>query len=209
MATSVETAERWIPETADLAAIRDAARDCRACPLYRDATQTVFGEGPEEARWMLVGETPGDREDREGRPFVGPAGRLLDECLQEVGLDRNEAWVTNAVKHFKYKVSGKRRLHDRPRTTEIVACRPWLVREIALVRPTVLVCLGATAAQTLLGKAFRVSVDRGRLVPSPFAPHVFATVHPSSLLRGRREPGWLIERARFVADLQRIVELLG
>jgi uracil-DNA glycosylase len=204
----LDSAAPWVPEENDPTIVRNAALACRGCPLWRDATQTVFGEGPVTARWMLVGEAPGDREDREGRPFVGPAGRLLDECLEEVGLDRREAWVTNAVKHFRFKVSGKRRLHERPRTTEIVACRPWITKELEMVRPSVLVCLGATAAQALLGRTFRVTVDRGRPVASALAPHVFATVHPSSLLRNRRDPGWPAERARFVADLRQIVDLL-
>lgn len=199
----VETAETWIPDGADLAATREAALGCKACPLWAPATQTVFGEGPADARWMLVGEVPGDKEDLAGHPFIGPAGSLLTECLEEAGLDRSTGYLTNAVKHFKYKQTGKRRMHDTPRQAEIVACRPWVAREIELVRPDVLVCLGATAAKSLIGKAFSVTAQRGQPVPSPLAPTVLATVHPSSLLRARQHQpdAWPEERARFVADL--------
>jgi DNA polymerase len=207
----VETAESWIPPGGDVDVVRAAAAACKACPLWIDTTQTVFGEGPEDARWMLIGEQPGDQEDRKGHPFVGPAGRLLDECLEEAGLDRAEGWLTNVVKHFKHKQSGKRRLHDRPRTTEVVACRPWVLHEIALVAPQVVVCLGATAAKGLLDPRFSVDARRGELVESPLARFVFATVHPSSLLRSRQwdESGYADQRARFVADLRRIPALLA
>jgi uracil-DNA glycosylase len=211
MGGAIETAADWIPERGDLDAVRQAAAGCRACPLWSGTNGTVFGEGPADARWMLVGEIPGDQEDRQLRPFVGPAGRFLDRCLEEVGLDRSSGWLTNAVKHFKYRMSGKRRLHDRPRNLEIVACRPWVLREIALVRPRVLVALGATAARSLLGPGFRVTRQRGELVASDLAPFVFATIHPSALLRARAIPGRDsdAERARFVADLARIPEILS
>jgi uracil-DNA glycosylase len=182
----VETAESWIPD-GDLPAVREAALGCRACPLWAPATQTVFGEGPADAQWLLVGEVPGDREDLQGRPFVGPAGM-----------------------HFRYKQSGKRRLHDRPRTTEVAACRPWVLREIALVKPRVVGLLGATAAKALVDPGLSVEAMRGTWLDSPLAPHVFATVHPSSLLRRRGvDPGGHAEaRARFVGDLRRITEVI-
>jgi DNA polymerase len=194
-----------IPERATLAGLRERAAGCTACPLYRNATQTVFGDGPARASVMLVGEVPGDLEDKAGKPFVGPAGRLLDRCLEEAGLDRGKAYVTNVVKHFKWERSGKRRLHKRPNAGEIQACKPWLEAELAVVRPTALVCLGATAAQALLGRDFRVSRSRGRFVPSNLAPHVLATVHPSSLLRARDDRE--AEIARFVDDLRKIAAL--
>jgi DNA polymerase len=205
------TAADFVPDTDDLDVLRAAARGCRGCPLYEAATQTVFGEGPRDAAWMLVGEVLGDREDRVGRPFVGPAGRLLDRCLEEAGLDRSTGYLTNVVKHFRFKVSGKRRLHDRPRSVEIVACRPWMDRELALVRPRVLMLLGATAAKALLGPAFSVTRQRGVELASDLAPHVLATVHPSSLLRARAIPGGDPDaaRARFVADLARIAALIA
>jgi uracil-DNA glycosylase family protein len=195
-----ETAAKLIPPRASLAVLRAAARDCTACPLHARATQTVFGEGPAHAALLLVGETPGDQEDRTGRPFVGPAGKLLDRCLEAAGIAREAAYVTNVVKHFKWTARGKRRLHGKPNAMEIRACEPWLEAEIAAVKPKVIVCLGATAAQALLGADFRVTRQRGGFVPSTLAPHVLATVHPSALLRGdpaRREA----EIERFVADL--------
>ncbi len=196
-----DTAARLIPPRPSLAALREAARHCTACSLYAGATQTVFGEGPAHARLLLVGETPGDQEDRSGRPFVGPAGRLLDRCLAAVGIERDEAYVTNVVKHFKWTPRGKRRLHAKPSTMEIRACRPWIEAEIAAVKPKVIVCLGATAAQALLGAGFRVTRQRGAFVPSALAPHVLATVHPSALLRAEPEMREA-EIARFIADLQ-------
>jgi len=184
---------------ADLESLRRDAAGCTACPLYANATQTVFGEGPSDAPLMLVGEQPGDKEDLAGHPFVGPAGAMLDRCLEAAGIDRKRAYVTNAVKHFKWEPRGKKRLHSRPSPREIEICKPWLVAEIGLVKPAVLVCLGATAAQSLLGRDIRVTRDRGRFLPSNLANHVLATVHPSSLLRAteRREE----EIAKFVADL--------
>jgi DNA polymerase len=166
-----------------LESVRSAAARCTACPLFANATQTVFGEGPVNAGLMLVGEQPGDKEDLAGRPFVGPAGRLLDQCLEKAGIDRLETYVTNAVKHFKWTQSGKKRLHARPSSREIEICRVWLTAEIELVKPKVLLCLGATAARSLLGPAVKVTQVRGRKLPSNLAPTVMATIHPSSLLR--------------------------
>jgi len=206
-ARSEGTAAALIPPDADHAALREAARRCTACPLYARATQTVFGEGPVPARLMLVGETPGDQEDRQGRPFVGPAGKLLDRCLKDAGIDRGEAYVTNVVKHFKWTERGKRRLHGKPSAGEIRACTPWYEAETTLVKPHVLVLLGATAAQATLGAQFRVSRQRGEFVPSNLAPFVLATVHPSSLLRG--EPATRDEEiARFTDDLRKAATAL-
>ena len=185
-----------------LASLRDEARGCRACPLWQRGTQTVFGEGAAHARAMLVGEQPGNDEDLEGRPFVGPAGKLLDRALEEAGIDRRLTYVTNVVKHFKWEPRGKRRIHAKPNASEIGACRPWLEAELELIRPEVLVCLGATAAQALLGRQFRVSVDRGKLVPSPLAPKVLATIHPSAILRAPDDETRHVEMKRFVADLR-------
>jgi uracil-DNA glycosylase family protein len=178
-------------------------RQRNARPLYADATQTVFGEGPVPAALMLIGETPGDQEDKLGRPFVGPAGKLLDRCLAEAGIVRDEAYVTNVVKHFKWEPRGKRRLHKKPNALEIAACKPWAEMEIALVKPKVLVLLGATAAQTLLGGSFRVSRERGKSVRSHLAPYVMATVHPSALLRAPDDETRHREIAHFVAELRR------
>ena len=188
-----------------MAGLRAAAAGCTACPLYAHATQTVFGEGPLQAIVMLVGETPGDQEDRQGRPFVGPAGQLLDRCLADAGIDRRRSYISNVVKHFKWVSRGKKRLHAKPGSLEIHACRPWLDAEIALVRPQVLVCLGATAAQALLGAGFRVTADRGRRIDSPLAPFVMATVHPSSLLRAG-DASRAQEIQRFIADLKLAAE---
>jgi len=190
-----------IPDHPTLANVRDAAQDCRACDLYKRGTQTVFGEGPRKAEVMMVGEQPGDAEDIAGHPFVGPAGKLLDKALEEAGIDRSHVYVTNVVKHFKWEPRGKRRIHAKPNGAEIAACRPWLETEIALVRPRVLVCLGATAAQALLGKSFKVTQNRGRFVESPLAPRVTATVHPSSILRAPDEETRHAEMRRFVQDL--------
>ncbi|HWH34640.1 MAG TPA: UdgX family uracil-DNA binding protein, partial [Acidimicrobiales bacterium] len=176
-----------VPVSASLAELASAAAGCQACGLWEQATQTVFGEGPAGAAVALVGEQPGDVEDRQGAPFVGPAGRVLDQALSRAGIPRERAYVTNAVKHFKWKPRGKRRLHQRPNTTEVAACRPWLDAELAAVAPEVVVLLGATAAQAVLGPTFRVSRDRGRFVESPLEPRVLATVHPSSILRGPAE----------------------
>ena len=197
-----------IPARPTIKKVRDTAQGCRACHLYRNATQTVFGEGPSKAEVMLVGEQPGDAEDLAGHPFVGPAGRLLDRALAEAGIDRRVVYVTNVVKHFKFEPRGKRRIHAKPNGAEIAACQPWLETEIALVKPRVLVCLGATAAQALLGKSFKVSQQRGQFVPSPLAPRVTATVHPSSILRAGDDDSRDQEMARFVADLRRVADEL-
>ena len=197
-----------LPSRPTIKNVRDTAAGCRACHLYRDATQTVFGEGPSKAEVMLVGEQPGDAEDLAGHPFVGPAGRLLDRALAEAGIDRRIVYVTNVVKHFKFEPRGKRRIHAKPNGAEIAACRPWLETEIALVKPRVLVCLGATAAQALLGRSFRVSQQRGRFVGSPLAPRVTATVHPSSILRAPDDDSRHREMAHFVADLRRVADEL-
>ncbi len=197
-----------LPERLSLKAVRDVAAGCKACDLYARGTQTVFGEGPRKADVMLVGEQPGDAEDIAGHPFVGPAGRLLDKALAEAGIDRSVVYVTNVVKHFKWEPRGKRRIHQKPNAAEIGACRPWLETEIALVKPRVLVCLGATAAQALLGKAFKVSKQRGEFVQSSLAPLVTATVHPSSILRAPDDESRLAEMRRFVEDLKRVAERL-
>lgn len=188
--------------------LREAATACTACHLYRNATQTVFGEGPEKAVVMLVGEQPGDAEDRAGHPFVGPAGKLLDRCLAEAGIDRRRAYVTNVVKHFKWVPRGPRRIHSKPGSVEIEACFPWLEAEIDVVRPRAIIALGATAAQALFGRAFRVSKDRGRFVQSRLAPFALATVHPSSLLRAPDEETRHREIRRFIEDLQQVAEVL-
>jgi len=197
-----------IPDRADIAALREAASGCTACPLYRNATQTVFGEGPARASIMLVGEAPGDYEDLSGHPFVGPAGKLLDRCLAEAGIERGQTYLTNTVKHFKWEKRGKRRIHSKPNSVEIAACFPWLEAELAAVQPNILVALGAPAAQALFGKAFRVTRDRGRPVPTHWAPRALATVHPSSLLRAPDEETRRREIARFIEDLKRAAELL-
>jgi DNA polymerase len=193
-----------IPEKPTIDTLRSAARDCQACDLYRRGTQTVFGEGPRRAEVMMVGEQPGDAEDLAGHPFVGPAGKLLDRALEEAGIDRRLVYVTNVVKHFKWEPRGKRRIHAKPNGAEIAACRPWLETEILLVKPRVLVCLGATAAQALLGRTFKVSQQRGTFVASPLAPRVTATVHPSSILRAPDDDSRRVEMRRFVVDLKRV-----
>ena len=193
-----------------LEAVRERASSCRACGLWEPATQTVFGEGPIGARVMLVGEQPGDQEDREGRPFVGPAGRLLDSALDEAGIDRDDVYVTNAVKHFKWKPDrgGKRRIHDKPNWTEVGACLPWLHSELALVKPEVVVCLGATAAQALLGRSARVGELRGRLLTGELDAAILVTAHPSSVLRARDEDR-AAAREALVSDLIVVAELLS
>jgi uracil-DNA glycosylase len=198
-----------IPDRPTLKAVRDAARGCQACDLYKRGTQTVFGEGPGRAEVMMVGEQPGDAEDLAGHPFVGPAGKLLDRALAEAGIDRGVVYVTNVVKHFKWEPRGKRRIHAKPNGAEIAACRPWLETEIALVKPRVLVLLGATAAQALLGRAFKVSQQRGTFVPSSIAARVTATVHPSSILRAPDDESRRVEMQRFVDDLKRVAAELG
>ena len=185
---------------------RARAKNCEACDLYKHATQTVFGEGARQPRILFVGEQPGDQEDRQGRPFVGPAGKLLDTALGEAGIHRSTTYVTNAVKHFKWEPRGKRRIHKKPNGAEIAACRPWLETEIALLSPQVVVCLGATAAQTLLGRKFRVTQSRGELLESTLAPHIMATVHPSSILRAPDDESRHREMAQFVADLKKLAK---
>src|SRR5262245_26284757 len=197
-----------IPDHPTLSAVRAASRDCQACDLWKRGTQTVFGEGGPEAEVMFVGEQPGDAEDLAGRPFVGPAGKLLDRVLAEVGIDRTTVYVTNVVKHFKWEPRGKRRIHKKPNAGEIAACRPWLDAEIELVRPRALVCLGATAAQARLGRAFKLTANRGAFVPSSLAPLVLATVHPSSILRAPDAEARRRETERFTEDLRLVVRAL-
>jgi uracil-DNA glycosylase len=201
-------AEILIPERPSLERLREVAAGCKACHLWERGTQTVFGEGARDAEVMLVGEQPGDQEDKAGHPFVGPAGRVLDEALEQAGIDRSKAYVTNVVKHFKWEARGKRRIHAKPNWTEIAACKPWLEAELAVVEPRVLVCLGATAAQALLGKQFRVTKQRGEPVESPLAPNVLATIHPSAILRQRDEESRRGEMAAFVDDLRVVAKLL-
>lgn len=203
-----DTVQRHLPPERDLRTLRSAASGCTACPLHLSGTQTVFGDGPADAVLMLVGEQPGDAEDVAGEPFVGPAGKLLDRCLEAAGIDRRRVYVTNVVKHFKWVPRGKRRIHGKPNAREIRACLPWLEAEMEAVRPRVVVCLGATAAQALLGSSFRVSRQRGEFVASPIAPYVMATAHPSALLRQPDEDSRRVERARFIADLRKVAEVL-
>ena len=203
------TAAALIPPSTSLDDLAGAARSCTACPLHECGTQTVFGEGPAPAPLLLVGEQPGDQEDKAGRPFVGPAGGLLDRALAEAGIDRAGAYLTNVVKHFKWRPAGKRRIHQKPNAAEVGACRPWLERELELVQPSVVVLLGATAAQALLGRSFRVTQSRGELMEWDRAPLALATVHPSSILRAPDAPARQREMAAFVADLRVAAEALG
>jgi uracil-DNA glycosylase len=197
-----ETAAPLVPERPSLRALRESASGCRACELWKLGTQTVFGEGSRAAEIVLVGEQPGDREDLEGKPFVGPAGRLLDSALEEAGIDRSRSYVTNVVKHFKWTGRGKRRIHQKPNAQEVAACRPWLDAELEVVEPKVLVALGATAAQALLGRQFRLTRHRGQQLESDLAPAVFATVHPASILRATDDESRRQAYADFVADLE-------
>lgn len=198
-----------IPDRPSIPKVRGVAKGCKACDLYKRGTQTVFGEGPARADVMLVGEQPGDAEDLAGHPFVGPAGKLLDRALEQAGIDRARVYVTNVVKHFKWEPRGKRRIHSKPNAKEIGACKPWLDTEIALVRPRVIVCLGATAAQALLGRGFRVTQQRGTFVDSPLAPRVTATVHPSSILRAPDDDARRAEMAEFIKDLKKVARVIG
>ena len=212
--TGTGSARDFMPEEGALPVLRDAAQRCQGCGLYAFATQAVFGEGPASAQVMLVGEQPGDKEDIAGMPFVGPAGQLLDRALVAAGIDRTTVYVTNIVKHFKWKrtstyVPGKRRLHDKPNAYEVSACRPWLEAEIGRVRPQIVVCLGSTAAQGLLGRQFRVTKQRGELFTSDLAPMITATIHPSAILRAPDEVSREHEFDEFVADLRRVAERLG
>src|SRR3954471_24031444 len=197
-----------IPDRPTLPSVRDAARDCRACDLWKRGTQTVFGEGARRAEIMLVGEQPGDQEDISGHPFVGPAGKMLDHALEAAGIDRGAVYVTNVVKHFKWEPRGKRRIHKKPNAGEIAACRPWLDTETALVKPRAIVCLGAPAAQALLGRQFKVTAQRGEFIPSPLAPIVLATVHPSSILRAPDDETRHLEMKRFTDDLRKVARSL-
>jgi uracil-DNA glycosylase len=195
------SAADFLPKERTLPALREAAAHCRGCHLWQRGTQTVFGEGPSHARVMMVGEQPGNEEDLAGRPFVGPAGRVLDRALEEAGIDRRDVYVTNVVKHFKWEAKGKRRIHAKPNQLEIAACLPWLEAELDVVKPSALVCLGATAAQALLGPKFRVTRQRGEWISARWAPHVMATIHPSAILRAPDDEARRAEMERFVADL--------
>ena len=202
MATKLATsAADYLPQRKTLATLREAAQSCKGCDLWQRGTQAVFGEGRAGAEVMLVGEQPGDQEDLKGRPFVGPAGRILDKALAAAGIQRDDVYITNAVKHFKWELRGKRRIHKKPSGMEIAACRPWFDEEVKQVKPRVIVCLGATAAQALLGREFRVSVDRGKLISSGKTP-IIATVHPSSILRAQDDETRHAEMARFIDDLR-------
>jgi uracil-DNA glycosylase family protein len=203
-----DSAAPLIPRHPTLSSLREAAADCKACDLWKGATQTVFGEGSPHAKVLFVGEQPGNDEDLQGRPFVGPAGKLLDKVLVEAGINRQEVYVTNAVKHFKWVRQGKRRIHKKPRLSEIAACKPWLEAEIALIKPRVIVCLGASAAQVLLGSDFRVTQSRGQFIESALAPYVMTTVHPSSVLRAPDDEARREERARLVADFKKLRTVL-
>ena len=202
------SAADYVPASRNLTVLKGASRNCRGCDLYINATQTVFGAGKSKARVMFVGEQPGDKEDLAGEPFVGPAGALLSRAMDEAGIDRSAAYVTNAVKHFKFELRGKKRIHKKPASMEIAACRPWLNSEIEAVHPEIIVCLGATAAQSLLGKNFRVTKQRGELIASELAPQILATVHPSSILRAPDEESRHREYAAFVSDLKVVAKSL-
>lgn len=195
-------AEEFVPDRHTLPALREAAAACQGCDLWQEATQTVFGEGAGKATLMLIGEQPGDREDIEGKPFVGPAGRILDDGLEAAGVDRSRVYVTNAVKHFRFTRRGKRRLHEKPNAQQVRACRPWLEAEIETVKPSLLVLLGATAAQSLMGPTFRVTVHRGKVMPTPLGVDAVATVHPSSILRAPDEAARDEAMRAFIADLR-------
>ena len=206
---SQDSAEEFFPARKSLKAFREAATDCKACDLWKRGTQTVFGEGARHAEIVFVGEQPGNEEDLTGKPFVGPAGRLLNDALIEAGIDRAKTYVTNVVKHFKWEPRGKRRIHKKPNAREIAACRPWLEAEIDLVKLKVIVCLGATAAQALLGPKFRVSKQRGQFIESTLAPYIMATVHPSSILRAPDDETRRAEKRHFVDDLKKVADVLS
>ncbi|HEX2025110.1 MAG TPA: UdgX family uracil-DNA binding protein [Actinomycetota bacterium] len=203
------SAEEFLPERKTLPSLREAAATCRGCSLYRNATQTVFGEGPATAEVVLVGEQPGDQEDRQGRPFVGPAGKMLDRALADAGIDRRKVFITNVVKHFKFERRGKRRIHRRPAAEEVRACAPWFRSELEVVKPKALVAMGATAAQDLFGRSFRVTKERGKPLDSDLAPLVTATIHPSAILRAPDEDSRREEYEAFVADLRGVASRLG
>lgn len=202
------SAEEFLPERKTLSSLREAAATCRGCSLYRNATQTVFGEGPATAEVVLVGEQPGDQEDRQGRPFVGPAGKMLDRALADAGIDRGKVFITNVVKHFKFQPRGKRRIHKRPAAEEVRACAPWFRSELEVVKPKALVAMGATAAQDLFGRSFRVTKERGKPLDSDLAPLVTATIHPSAILRAPDEDSRREEYEAFVADLRGVARRL-
>jgi DNA polymerase len=204
----VSSAAEFLPPSRSLKTLESAAEGCRGCELYKDATQVVFGAGRKSAKLMLVGEQPGDKEDLEGEPFVGPAGRLLDRALEEAGIDRSAAYVTNAVKHFKWRPRGNRRLHQTPRAGEIEACKPWLQAEVEAVKPRALLAMGATAARSLFGPKVKVTKDRGRPLESPLAPVAAVTIHPSAILRLREHDEREAELAAFVADLEGVATAL-
>ena len=206
---SQDSAAEFFPSRKSLKAFRDAAADCKACDLWKRGTQTVFGEGTRRAEVFFVGEQPGNEEDLAGHPFIGPAGRLLNEALVDAGIDRAQTYVTNVVKHFKWEPRGKRRIHKKPNSSEIKACRPWLEAEIALIKPKVIVCLGATAAQALLGARFLVSKQRGQFIESTLAPYIMATVHPSSILRAPDEETRYAEKRRFIDDLKKVARVIS
>ena len=203
------SAADYLPPKRTLPALIEASKGCQGCDLYQNATQTVFGEGPVGADLMLIGEVPGDREDREGHPFVGPAGRLLDRALEEADIDRTDVYVTNAVKHFKFEPRGKRRIHKKPNAEEIRACNPWLEAELEVVKPKVVVCLGATAAQAVIGRSFKVTQHRGEFVETPLEPLVTATVHPSSILRSPDDSTREAETQALVRDLRVVAKALA
>jgi uracil-DNA glycosylase family protein len=205
---SESAANDLIPPRPTLPALKAAAADCKACDLWKKGTQTVFGEGSRRAHVLFVGEQPGNEEDLTGKPFVGPAGKLFDNALEDAGIDRKQTYVTNVVKHFKWEPRGKRRIHKKPNAVEIAACRPWLEAEIALVKPEVIVALGATAAQALLGPQFRVTKQRGQFIESTLAPYVMATVHPSSILRAPDDETRRLEYRRFVDDLKKLAPVI-
>ncbi len=206
--SSESSAQELIPDQLTLPSLKAAAADCKACDLWEKGTQTVFGEGRRKATVLFVGEQPGNEEDLTGKPFVGPAGRLLDEALAEAGIDRKQTYVTNVVKHFKWEPRGKRRIHKKPNAQEVKACRPWLEAEIALIKPRVIVTLGATAAQALLGAQFRVTKQRGKFLESTLAHYVMATVHPSSILRAPDDETRRFEYRQFVNDLKKLSDML-
>ena len=201
-------AAKYVPQRATLPQLREAAQKCKGCELYRNATQAVLGEGPSHARILMVGEQPGDKEDLAGKPFVGPAGALLDRALADAGIDRSDVYITNAVKHFKFEERGKRRIHKKPSETEVVACRPWLDAELALLHPEIVVCLGATAARALIGKQHRVLRDRGQFVAHPMVKNITATVHPSAILRSPDPDERRAAYDNFVKDLKAVRQKL-
>ena len=207
--SDTSSAENLIPKQLTLPSLKNAAADCQACDLWKKGTQTVFGDGGSRSKVMFVGEQPGNEEDLTGKPFVGPAGRLFDSALAEARIDRKQTYVTNVVKHFKWEPRGKRRIHKKPNAQEISACRPWLEAEIALVKPRVIVALGATAAQALLGPKFRVTKQRGEFIESTLAPYVMATVHPSSILRAPDDETRHLEHRRFVDDLKKLSRVIS